>query len=94
MPNESSCGRTRAQRRRIPDRSAPAPVKGRFREPLIKNSTRNDPVNLASMPPVSTLLANAIAVLIPISVPIFTFNYEEQTSCQTRSCGQVEDWLT
>jgi hypothetical protein len=66
MTAKPSYGRTRDQQRRIFNRGALEPVKGRLRDPRIYNSTRIDPVNLASVPPMSTLLVNSIAVMLHI----------------------------
>lgn len=68
MTAEPSCGRTREQQLYVPDQRALAPVEGCFRGPCNKNSTLNDPVQLANTLRVGALLTKGIAIMLPIRV--------------------------
>ena len=68
MTAKLSCGRTREQQLYVPDRRALAPAEGCFRGPRNKNSTLNDPVQLANALRVGALLTRGIAIILPIRV--------------------------
>ena len=66
MPNESSSGRPRAHRRRTPNQHALTPAKISSRKPRTQTLPPYDPGILTSAPPVGTLLASGIAIMLLI----------------------------